>query len=170
MIFCNFTEIIEVMEKIIMSVLLLLPFVVVGQERNYTIFKYSTIRLSTDDSNDINVGYKPKPKIYFSSSLDNDQIIDKLNNSLTKIKRGKQILFYTKNEFSGLYNVYSSVNGEVRLQSSYINTFDFTPTCFTPGPVSNGDAGDLVGAIIKSILSDMDLKIRVSKRHTISFF
>jgi hypothetical protein len=161
---------IEVMKKIIMTVLLLLPFVAVSQERNETIFRYSTIEVSTDDSTDINVGYKPIPENYFLSTQYNNQIIDELNNSLPKLKSGKQNLYYTKDEFSGLYNVYSTVNGEVRLQSSYFSTYDFTPTCFILGPVSNGDAGDLVGAIIKSILSDMDLKIRVGKRHTISFF
>lgn len=153
-----------------MSVLLLLPFVAACQETNNNILKYNSIELSSEYLTVINFGYNPIPKNYFLSSLYNNQIIDKLNNSLSKLKSEKQNLFYTKDEFSGLYNVYSTTNGEIRLQSSYFNTSDFTPTCFILGPVSNGNAGDLLGAVIHSFLSQADIKLKIGKKHTISFF
>ena len=158
------------MKKLISTILLLYSFVILSQETNSNNFNYNPIEFSGFITNSTIINYSPVPKNYFSELEDNFKKLNDLQINLPKLTSGKQTFFYTKNEFKGLYNVYSSENGEVRIYQSYFNTADFTPTCAMPGPVSNGDTGDLVGAIVRSLLSDLDLKIKVGKRHTISFF
>ncbi len=158
------------MEKLISTILLLYSFVILSQETNSNNFNYNPIEFSGFITNSTIINYSPVPKNYFSELEDNFKKLNDLQINLPKLTSGKQTFFYTKNEFTGLYNVYSSENGEVRIYQSYFNTADFTPTCAMPGPVSNGDTVDLVGAIVRSLLSDLDLKIKVGKRHTISFF
>lgn len=155
------------MEKIIFIVLFLISFLGFSQENNSNLSDENS-KLLYDFKTNYN--YKPIPKDYFFELQNNFATLNELQSNLPKLTSGKQTFFYTKDEFTGFYNVYSSVKGEVSLYQSHFSTFDFTPTCAMPGPVSNGDAGDLVGAIIRSLLSDLDLKIKIGKNHTMSFF
>lgn len=158
------------MKKIVVTILCFFSFLAFSQENNSNLFIENLKMYSDLNKNELKFDDQLPSKnrhLYFQDNL---KTLNELQNNMPKLTYGKQTFFYTKHEFSGLYNVYSSVNGEVRLYGSYFSTFDFTPTCGMPGPVSNADAGDLVGAIIRSLLSDLDLKFKIGKRHTISFF
>lgn len=158
------------MKKLISTILLLYSFVLMSQEINQNNFDYNPIEFSSFNAENLSNNDKTILKNHFSELIDDFKTLNELQNKLPKLTFGKKSFFYTKDEFTGLYNVYSTVNGEVKLYQRYFSTLDLTPTCAMPGPVTNADAGDLVGALIHSFLSDMDLKIKVGKRHTISFF
>ena len=158
------------MKKIIVIIVFLASFLGFSQENNSNLFNENNKSFYNFNFQETNYNYKPFPKNYFSELQDNFTTLNELQSNLPKLNYGKQTFFYTKDEFTGFYNIYSSVNNEVRLYQSHFSILDFSPTCGMPGPVSNGDAGDLVGAIIHSLLSDLDLKFKIGKRHTISFF
>ena len=168
--FFIFTEINCMMKKLISTILLLYSFVILSQETNSNNFDYNPFEFSIFNIENVSNNDKTNLKNHFSELTDDLKTLDELQNKLPKLTFGKKSFFYTKDEFTGLYNVYSTINGEVKLYQRHFSTLDFTPTCAMPGPVTNADAGDLAGALIRSFLSDMDLKIKVGKRHTISFF
>ncbi len=157
--------------KIIIYILFsLLSFLVYGQENATTYFQKKSFITSKKIVNDFvqegDMTLKPKNL----EILQSFEPLKYLQLNIPTIFTEKQNLFYTKNEFTGMYNVYNTSYGEVRLYQNYNSYFDFSPTCIMPGPVSNGNAGDLLGAIVRSFLSQADLKIKIGKKNTISFF
>lgn len=158
------------MKKTISILLLLYLPLVFSQENKVDSFSIGLLESTKVEALDKNENHKVILKQQITEFQKQLKTFDDLQNKIPKITFSKQHFFYTRNDFMGVYNLYNSVNGEVQLYQSYFHYNDFMPTCFMSGPLSNGDAGDFVGAIIKSILSDMDLKLKVGKRHTFTFF
>lgn len=158
--------------KIIVIVMFsLISFLVCGQENTTTAYFQSTSFMTSKNNlnelvTDELTTLKPK-NLEILQSFEPEKY---LQVNIPKIYTEKQNLFYTKNEFTGMYNVYNTSYDEVRLYQSYPSYFDFSPTCFMPGPVTNGTAGDLFSAIVRSFLSEADLKFKIGKKHTFTFF
>lgn len=158
------------MKKIISIVLLFCLSFVYSQENKVDSYNIGLLDSTKNMVMNTNDNYKTILKQQIEEFQKQLKTFDDLQNKIPKITFSKQHFFYTRNDFMGVYNIYNSVNGEVRLYQSYFNYNDFTPTCALPGPMSNGNTENLVGALLYSILSDADIKFKLGKRHTITFF
>jgi hypothetical protein len=158
------------MKKAIPILLLLYSSFVLSQENKVIFFSTEHLELTKIIGINTNDNHKTILKQQIAEVQKQLKALEDLQNTVPKVAFSKQHFFYTKNDFMGMYNVYNSANCEVHLQQSYFNYHDFMPTCAMPGPVSNGDTENLVGALLYSLLSDADIKFKLGKRHTITFF
>ena len=158
------------MKKIIPILFFLYSSFILSQENKVNLLSSEHLQLAKITGVVTNDNHKSILKQQIAEVQKQLKALDDLQNTVPKVAFNKQHFFYTKNDFMGMYNVYNSVNGEVQLHQSYFNYHDFMPTCAMPGPISNGNTENLVGALLYSILSDADIKFKVGKRHTISFF
>jgi len=100
---------------------------------------------------------------YYLPPLSSFSIQDTLQNRLPKLNFNRQHFFYTKDNFTGQYIMYSDLNGDLKAYNSYFNVFDFTSYCLMPGPIGDANGYDFAGAIIRSVITELNYEVKVGK-------
>lgn len=106
---------------------------------------------------------------YYLPPLSSFSTQDNFQNRIPKINFSKQHFFYSKDNFTNQYIMYSSLNGDVKAYNSYFNVFDFTSYCFMPGPIGDANGYDFAGAIIRSVFTELNYELKVGKTKLLLF-
>ena len=94
---------------------------------------------------------------------------DTLKNKIPKLTFNRQHFFYTRDNFTGQYIMYSNLNGELKAYNSYFNVFDFTAYYLMPGPIGEANGYDFAGAIIRSVITELNYEVKVGKTKLLLF-
>lgn len=106
---------------------------------------------------------------YYLPPLTSFSTQDTLQNKMPKLTFSRQYFFYARDNFTSQYIMYSNLNGEVKAYNSYFNVFDFTSYCFMPGPIGNANGFDFAGAIIRSVITELNYEVKVGKTSFVLF-
>jgi hypothetical protein len=94
---------------------------------------------------------------------------DTLQDRIPKLTFNRQYFFYTRDNFTGQYIMYSNLNGELKAYNSYFNAFDFTAYYSMPGPIGEANGYDFAGAIIRSVITELNYEVKIGKTAFVLF-
>ena len=155
------------MKKFIIAILVFISHLVFAQDFTVKqVTKSTQIQQKFDASKSFN---QVQVADYYLPPLTSFSTQDTLQKKIPKLTFNRQHFFYTRDNFTGLYIMYSNLNGELKAYNSYFSAFDFTACYSMPGSIGEANGYNFAGAIIRSAITELNYEVKVGKTSFVLF-